>query len=93
MLDRLEREGGRLTDSRMMSTLDAQVAQIERLLARRPDVESIFVDYASVLADPAGETRRIADFLGGGLDVEAMIEGIDATLRNQGSDRGAAASE
>ena len=93
MLDRLEREGGRLTDSRMMSTLDAQVAQIERLLARRPDVESIFVDYASVLADPAGETRRIADFLGGDLDVDAMIEGVDATLRNQGSDRGAAASE
>ena len=93
MLDRMERKGGRLTDARMMSTLDAQVAQVERLLARRPDVDSIFVDYASVLADPAGETRRIADFLGGEFDVAAMVGGVDATLRNQGSDRGAAASE
>ncbi len=93
MLDRMERKGGRLTDARMMSTLDAQVAQVERLLARRPDIDSIFVDYASVLADPAGETRRIADFLGGEFDVDAMVGGVDATLRNQGSDRGAAASE
>ncbi|MCP4495277.1 MAG: tetratricopeptide repeat protein, partial [Phycisphaeraceae bacterium] len=93
MLDRMERKGGRLTDARMMSTLDAQVAQVERLLARRPDIDSIFVDYASVLADPAGETRRIADFLGGEFDVDAMVGGVDKTLRNQGSDRGAAASE
>ncbi|HAC09671.1 MAG TPA: hypothetical protein DCG14_08465, partial [Phycisphaerales bacterium] len=93
MLDRMERKGGRLTDARMMSTLVAQVAQIERLLARRPDIDSIFVDYASVLADPAGETRRIADFLGGEFDVDAMVGGVDATLRNQGSDCGAAASE
>ncbi|MAC76297.1 MAG: hypothetical protein CMJ22_12090 [Phycisphaerae bacterium] len=93
MLDRMERKGGRLTDARMMSTLDAQVAQVERLLARRPDIDSIFVDYASVLADPAGETRRIADFLGGEFDVDAMVGGVDKTLRNQGSDRGAATSE
>lgn len=93
MLDRMERKGGRLTDARMMSTLDAQVAQVERLLARRPDIDSIFVDYASVLADPAGETRRIADFLGGEFDLDAMVGGVDAALRNQGSDRGAAASE
>ena len=65
----------------------------EGLLARRPDIDSIFIDYASVLADPAGETRRIADFLDGEFDLDAMVGGVDAALRNQGSDRGAAASE
>lgn len=87
MLDRLGREGGRLTDARMMSTLDAQVAQVERLLARRPDIDAIFVDYASVLENPSDEVARIAAFLGDGLDTNAMIEGVDAALRNQRSDR------
>ena len=59
MLDRLEREGGRLTDARLMSSLDAQVAQIERLLARRPDVESIFVDYASLLSGGISENLSL----------------------------------
>ncbi len=93
MLDRMGKEGGRLTDARMMSTLDAQVAQIERLLARRPDIDAMFVDYASVLADPAGEAERISEFLGGGVDVGAMIEGVDGSLRNQRTDREAAESE
>ena len=67
----------------MMATLDAQVAQIERLLARRPDVEAIFVDYASVLADPRKEAGRISGILGLEIDVEAMVAGVDKSLRRQ----------
>ncbi|MDA0294845.1 MAG: alkaline phosphatase family protein [Planctomycetota bacterium] len=83
MLDRMGRQGGRLTDARMMSTLDAQVAQIERLLARRPDIEAIFVDYASVLADPKAEASRISSFLGVDSDTDAMAAGVDGSLRRQ----------
>lgn len=82
MLDRLEREGGRLTDGRMMTTLDAQVAQVERLIARRPDVDAIFVDYDAVVADPAAEAARIAEFVGG-LDASAMAAAVDDSLRRQ----------
>jgi hypothetical protein len=67
----------------MMSTLDAQVAQIERLLARRPDIEAIFVDYASVLADPKAEASRISSFLGVDSDTDAMAAGVDGSLRRQ----------
>ncbi len=83
MLDRLERKGGSLTDARMMSTLDAQVAQVERLLARRPDIDAIFVDYGSVLEDPMAEAVRISSFLDLEGDVEAMVAGVDKTLRRQ----------
>ena len=83
MLDRLGRKGGSLTEGRMMATLDAQVAQIERLLARRPDVEAIFIDYASVLADPRKEAGRISGILGLEIDVEAMVAGVDKSLRRQ----------
>ena len=85
MLDRLGREGGRLSDGRMMTTLDAQVAQVERLIARRPDIDAIFVDYDAAVRDPAAEAARIAEFLGGGLDPAAMAAAVDESLRRQQS--------
>ena len=75
-----------MSDARMMSTLDAQVAQVERLLERRDDIDACIVDYAESIADPAGVAARINDFLGGGLDVAAMAAAIDGTLRRQGAE-------
>ncbi|MBC02212.1 MAG: hypothetical protein CMJ34_02765 [Phycisphaerae bacterium] len=85
MLERLGREGGRLARSRMMQTLDAQLAMVERLLARREDIDVLFVDYDAVISDPEGEARRIADFIGDDLDVKGMHEAVDASLRRQQS--------
>lgn len=82
MLDRLGKSGGRLEPAKMMTTLDAQVAQIERWMRQRPDVECLFVDYARVLADPAREMARVAEFLGGA-DAAAMAAAIDPSLRRQ----------
>ena len=83
MLDRLGKEGGRLTDSRMMQTLDAQVAVVERMLARRDDIETLFVSYDDVISAPEREAGRIADFLGGDLDVAAMKKAVDGSLQRQ----------
>ncbi|MFZ9692122.1 MAG: sulfotransferase, partial [Phycisphaerales bacterium] len=82
MLDRLGKSGGKLEPAKMMKTLDAQVAQIERWMRQRPDVECLFVDYAKVLADPRGEMARVAEFLGGS-DSDAMAAAIDPSLRRQ----------
>ena len=83
MLERLGRSGGRLSSSAMMKTLDSQVAMVERLLARRPDIEAIFVSYADVIKDPRGEVGRISDFLGRDLDSGAMSEVVDRSLQRQ----------
>ena len=82
MLDRLGKSGGKLEPAKMMKTLDAQVAQIERWMRQRPDVECLFVDYAKVLADPRTEMAKVAAFLGGA-DAEAMATAIDPSLRRQ----------
>ena len=82
MLDRLGKSGGKLEPAKMMKTLDAQVAQIERWMRQRPDVECLFVDYAMVLADPRTEMAKVAAFLGGA-DAEAMAAAIDPSLRRQ----------
>ena len=86
MLDRLGKEGGRLSDSRMMQTLDAQVAMVERMLARRSDIEVLFVAYDDVVKEPGREAQRIADFLGDDLDISAMHGAVDGSLRRQRSE-------
>jgi hypothetical protein len=93
MLDRLGKSGGNLEPAKMMKALDAQVAQIERWMRQRPDLECLFVDYAKVLADPQREMAKVAAFLGGG-DADAMAAAIDPALRRQrGGDSAAAASD
>ncbi len=83
MLDRLGRSGGDLSASRMMNSLDTQLAQVERHLARRDDIDVCIVSYDDALADPAGTADRIVEFLGVDLDREAMAAAVDAGLRRQ----------
>jgi hypothetical protein len=49
-------------------------------LKRRPEFETIELQYSAVLARPLEEARRLAAFLGGGLDVEAMAAAVDPQL-------------
>jgi len=56
-------------------------------LKRRPEFETIELHYSAVLARPLEEARRLAEFLGGGLDVEAMAAAVDPQLyRNRAID-------
>jgi hypothetical protein len=49
-------------------------------LKRRPEFETIELHYSSVLAQPLAEARRVAAFLGGDLDAEAMAAAVDPQL-------------
>jgi hypothetical protein len=55
-------------------------------LKRRPEFDSIELHYSAVLARPLEEARRLAAFLGGGVDAEAMAAAVDPQLyRNRAS--------
>ena len=49
-------------------------------LRRRPEFETIELHYSAVLARPLEEAQRLAAFLGGGLDAEAMAAAVDPQL-------------
>jgi hypothetical protein len=49
-------------------------------LRSRPEFETIELHYSAVLARPREEARRLAAFLGGGLDAEAMAAAVDPQL-------------
>jgi hypothetical protein len=55
-------------------------------LKRRPEFETLELHYSAVLARPLEEAQRLAAFLGGDLDAEAMAAAVDPQLyRNRAS--------
>jgi hypothetical protein len=71
---------------RMRELFEKDVASARKLLADEPQFETLEVHYTAILAHPLEEARRIAGFVGGGLDAEAMAAAVDPELyRNRGS--------
>ena len=78
----LERRGetSESSDERMIELYEDHLWKVDRLLRRAPHLEALDVHYTAVLEDPAGEARRIHDFLGLPLDVEKMAGVVDERL-------------
>jgi Sulfotransferase domain len=65
---------------KMRVLLEKEVARSLQLLASEPQFETLEVEYSAILAHPAEEARRIAGFVGGGLDAPAMAAAVDPEL-------------
>jgi hypothetical protein len=71
---------------RMRALFEDDLWRASYQLKRRPEFETIELHYSAVLARPLEEARRLAAFLGGGLDPEAMAAAVDPQLyRNRAS--------
>jgi hypothetical protein len=80
MLERSGKQGGRLAPDAMKRAFSAQMAQIDARLAARADVRRLDVDYHRVVADPAAEASRVAEFLGVPDAAAAMAQRVDPAL-------------
>ncbi len=65
---------------RMRALFDDDLWRASYQLKRRLEFETIELQYSAVLAHPLEEARRLAAFLGGGLDAEAMAAAVDPQL-------------
>ncbi|MGD9252718.1 MAG: sulfotransferase domain-containing protein [Holophagae bacterium] len=83
----LERRGeaSQTDDAELRAMYESHLEKTTFQLRFRSNFEALFIDYPEVIADPQREARRIADFLGGGLDHRAMAAVVDGSLyRNRG---------
>ncbi len=79
-------EADETAPERMHSLFEDDLWRASYQLRRRPEFETIELHYSAVLARPLEESRRLAAFLGGGLDAEAMAATVDPQLyRNRAS--------
>jgi hypothetical protein len=71
---------------RMRALFEDDLWRASYQLRRRPEFDTIELHYSAVLARPLEEAQRLAAFLGGGLDAEAMAAAVDPQLyRNRAS--------
>ncbi len=85
MLEREGKAGANLPPNRLGAIFQQQREGARKNLDNRPDVQLLDLDYPSIIADPQGAADKLNNFLGGNLDVRAMIETVDPDLyRNRG---------
>jgi hypothetical protein len=79
MLDR-RGEAAQTSDDELIKIFESHLEKVEFQLRFRPWFDALYVDYRSVLEDPAGAARRINEFLGGKFDERRMAEAVDPNL-------------
>ncbi len=83
MLARQGRRGAELGERQLMEAYATQLERIRIHTARRPEMRTLPVNYAELLADPIAGVDRVACFLGGSFNRAAAAESIRPDLRRQ----------
>jgi hypothetical protein len=92
MLDR-RNEKSQTEDENLLAMFESHLEKVQFQLRFRPNFETLYINYADVVAEPAKEAQRLAEFVGGNLDVVGMAAAVDGSLyRNRRTDDGAIAS-
>ena len=85
MLERLGHASEGLAEQRLAEIFDAQLEEVERWVALRPEADLLTVDYNALVRNPLGAARRIAAFLDGELDPDDMAAAVSPSLYRQRS--------
>ena len=85
MLDRRGERGANLGSQEMIRTFQRQLKALDDWLDQRPNFRRLDVQYSDVVADPRAQARRMAEFLGVPLDIEAMAAVVEPSLHRQRS--------
>ncbi|HRP61724.1 MAG TPA: hypothetical protein PK400_00340 [Phycisphaerales bacterium] len=80
MLERSGKTGGGLGEAQLAQTYAGQVARVKSWLRERPCFRVMNVPYAELVKEPLAMSHAISDFLGGGLDVNAMAGAVEPLL-------------
>lgn len=78
----LERRGedDEQSDEQVKELFVAHLEEVETWLRKRGDIDVIFQSYSRMISDPRQGAEKINQFLGGILDVEAMLSEVDPEL-------------
>ena len=83
MLERRGEPAGVRSDEEMARLFADHLSQLEGALGRRRNCRVLVVEHRAALQWPEATARRISEFLGGGLDVQKMVQSIDPGLYRQ----------
>jgi hypothetical protein len=80
MLERQGKSGASLSSDQLENVFSNQLTQVEALLEKPANIQTLFVDYASMVREPKRWLQKLPDFLEIELDSEAMQSAVDPSL-------------
>jgi hypothetical protein len=80
MLARRGEAPSRVTDAELVAMYETHLRAVRRLIAARPGMSAIEVNYADALAHPLEQARRVRAFLARPLDEAKMAGAVDRDL-------------
>jgi hypothetical protein len=80
MLGRLGKEEDNIPDDKMAKVYEEHLKEVRGWLIRQPNIETLYVNYNSMVKDPTEALTKINDFLDGGMDVSVMAGVVDKEL-------------
>ena len=83
MLNRLGEEGANLTPEKLAQLYESQIEHVKNYMGRQACVEFIEVWYGVIIEYTRPQIERIDRFLSTKLDIDAMAQVVDPTLRRQ----------
>ena len=73
-------EESQTSDEEMIGIYERHLEKVEFQLRFRDNFEALYLHYSDVVADPQTAAEQINEFVGGTLDVEAMVGAVDSKL-------------
>ncbi len=87
MLRRCGQKGGGVDDQKMIALFTAQLARFNHWIRNQQCFSLLPVRYTEMIAEPLAAAEKINQFLGGGLDVQAMARAVDPNLYRKKNNR------
>ena len=80
MLGRLGKEDDNIPDDKMGKVYEEHLKQVKGWLVRQPNIEVLYVNYNTMVADPTESLHKVNEFLGGNMDIQVMSAVVDKEL-------------
>ena len=80
MLGRLGKGDDNIPGDKMAKTYEEHLKQVKGWLVRQGNVEVLYVDYNTMVADPLEALQRVNTLLGGDMDIQKMASIVDHEL-------------
>jgi len=83
MMERRGEQLGVVSDDTMDAIYRKHLSEVQDWLKKQPNMQTLRIDYNEVLANAFSTIEKINEFLGGGLNLEAMAKVVDPLLYRQ----------
>lgn len=80
MLQRSGKAGGAIPDEKMAALFTTELNKCENWLADHPNFKVLYINHRDMINEGPAQIQKVNDFLGGGLNIQAMAEVVDPAL-------------